>query len=165
MEVLYEASGKFGISIPFILLSFADLVFIIFSTTNLRRILIGEKRAFTTGEKIFFSFIIVVLSTLVISIGLSGLNSAKVYSAYQRGEAQVVEGVISEYDANLELNEQPDSFMVDGVWFEVPCFTTPWGYPLRQQDGGVLKEGMHVKIYYVSYKYDNIIMKIETYIE
>ena len=65
------------------------------------------------------------------------------------------------FEFMLEQNNLPDSFLVDNVRFEIPCFTTPWGYPLRQQDGGILKEGMYVKIYYVSYKYENVIMKVE----
>ena len=161
MEVLYEASGKFSISIPFVLLCLADLLLIVFSTTRLRRFLIGEIRSFTIGEKIFFSFVIIVISIMVISVGSSYFGSKRIYSQYQKGNAQIVEGEVSEYHANLEQNNLPDSFLVDNVRFEIPCFTTPWGYPLRQQDGGILKEGMYVKIYYVSYKYENVIMKVE----
>ena len=98
---------------------------------------------------------------MVISVGSSYFGSMRVYSEYQKGNAQIVEGEVSEYHANLEQNNLPDFFLVDNVRFEIPCFTTPWGYPLRQQDGGILKEGMYVKIYYVSYKYENVIMKVE----
>ena len=161
MEVVYEASGRFPPSIQFIILCVVDAVFTVVCCSKLRRFLIGEVRPFTIGEKIFFGFIIFFLTGVVVITVVSGFDAKKIYAEYQAGKAQIVEGEISDYRPNLEENEAPDHFDVNDLSFEIPGGTTPWGYPLRQQDGGELADGVYVKIYYVVYKYENVIMRLE----
>lgn len=161
MELIYEASGEFYLSIDFIILFLVDLALIIVYCSRLCRRLIGKSGSFSLSEGFFFGIIIVVLSLSVVSVGSSGFGAKRIYAEYQAGEAQVVEGEISDYRPNLEENEAPDHFVVNDLAFEVPGGTTPWGYPLRQQDGGELADGVYVKIYYVVYKYENVIMRLE----
>lgn len=55
----------------------------------------------------------------------------------------------------------PDRFCVGDVEFFVPGFVSPWGYPLKNVDGGILKDGIRVRICYIEYKFENVIMKLE----
>ena len=81
------------------------------------------------GEKLF-----VIVPIIVIGIYWAWLYQcitvSDLYGQYQKGEYQICEGVIEEYQPALV-------------------------------DGGVLKEGMGVKIYYIPQEIENVIMKIE----
>ena len=44
----------------------------------------------------------------------------------------------------------------------VPGFVSAWGYPLKHADGGILEDGKRERIYYVPYKFENVIMRIES---
>ena len=81
------------------------------------------------GEKLF-----VIVPIIVIGIYWAWLYQCitvpDLYGQYQKGEYQICEGVIEEYQPALV-------------------------------DGGVLKEGMGVKIYYIPQEIENVIMKIE----
>ena len=70
--------------------------------------------------------------------------------------------VISDYTtAEKSQPNLPDYFLVNDIEFQVPVFVSAWGYPLKKIDGGILENGMYVKIYYIKYKSENVIMKIE----
>ena len=81
------------------------------------------------GEKLFVIVPIIVM-------GIYGawlyqcISVPDLYGQYQKGEYQICEGVIEEYQPALV-------------------------------DGGVLKEGMGVKIYYIPQEIENVIMKLE----
>ena len=113
------------------------------------------------GEKLF-----VIVPIIVIGIYWAWLYQCitvpDLYGQYQKGEYQICEGVIEEYQPAMVDGGTVDRFSVNGESFIVsdsPFYG--YGYPLRQMDGGVLKEGMGVKIYYIPQKIENVIMKIE----
>jgi hypothetical protein len=90
------------------------------------------------------------------------------YYPYLAGDCKIVEGEISpylkDYDQENRVTREPfDFFYVNGVEFSIPSRSEPWGYSLKQSKGGVLEEGMYVKIYYVVSGNLNTIMRIETY--
>ena len=153
--ILYEAEAFYGINPAFIIFL---LVIILMSI-----LLIVFWRKVDIGGKIFVSIIIfflVLICFCQIYVSIDARN--KVYNKYQSGQYLVVEGVISNYTVADDWEPNlPDYFYVNDIEFKVPGFVSPWGYPLKQIDGGVLDNGMNVKIYYIEYKNENVIMRIE----
>lgn len=83
------------------------------------------------------------------------------YNAYTAGDYQVVEGEIYDYTPlNVEEGIKYDTFFVDGIEFDTGKMFS-FGYSLMQSEGSPLKNGMKVRIYYIFYKYTNVMMKIE----
>ncbi len=68
---------------------------------------------------------------------------------------------ITGHEALDDGSQRPDTFTVEDVEFMAPEFTAIWGDPLRRADGGILQDGMNVSIYYVPYKFENVIMRLE----
>lgn len=154
-EILYEAEAFYGINPAFIIFL---LVIILMSI-----LLIIFWRKVDIGVKIFISIIIfffVLICFCQIYVSIDARN--KVYNKYQSGQYLVTEGAISNYTVADKCEPNlPDYFWVNDIEFKVPGFVSPWGYPLKQIDGGILNDGMNVKIYYIEYKNENVIMRIE----
>lgn len=153
--ILYEAEPFYGINPVFI------IFLLIIALMSVLLIIFWKK--VDIGVKIFISIIILLLVLICfcqIYVSIDARN--KVYNKYQSGQYLVVEGVISNYTVADDWEPNlPDSFCVNDIEFKVPGFVSPWGYPLKQIDGGVLDNGMNVKIYYIEYKNENVIMRIE----
>lgn len=114
------------------------------------------------GVRCLGAFVIAFLLLIIASQVYMSIDARhKVYDAYHSGDYLIVEGIIEDYSLADEGEPNlPDSFRVNDVDFQVPGFVSAWGYPLKNADGGVLKNGMRVRIYYVPYKFENVIMKI-----
>ena len=115
------------------------------------------------SEIIFFSIIFAVVSIVLVSI-ISGYYSTKyIYDDYTCGKYLVAEGIIENYECGEPNNLSPDYFTIDGVLFSVGPSTsrTGFNYQLRQCDGSPLREGQMCIIYYVKWKFQNVIMKIQ----
>lgn len=155
-NIIYEAmpvSGLSDLSLEFIIMFIVTLVACVATV-------ILWKRA-GIAERCFFTFISIFLAYIVgcqIYVGLDA--KANVYDKYVRGEYEIVEGEITEY-CPAEYDNQLDEFTVGEKEFFVPGFVSCWGYPIKQADGGVLKDRLKVRICYVEYKFENVIMKIE----
>ena len=152
---IYEATPFYGVHPAFVI--FCVITFLI-----ILLVIVFWKKV-DTGVRCFTSAIIVFLLFIIFCQAYTSIDTkCKVYNVYVAGEYLTVQGVISDYtlaeEGQLNL---PDSFNVDGVEFSVPGFVSAWGYPLKQVDGGVLEEGMYVRIRYIPYKFENVIMKIE----
>jgi len=151
---IYEAKAFYGLSIPFIILIIAFLLLLIYIIVNWKRNALSGK----IGMAFVDSFLFIVIVCLV----FGGWDAKKnVYDEYINGNYYTVEGVIKNYNNNSNDTIKYDYFKVDDVLFSVPGSTTSWGNPLRKRNGGVLKNGVKVRIYYVFYKYENVIMKVE----
>lgn len=152
---LYEAELFYGINPAFI-------VFFIITIIMFTLLVVFRKRV-DRGVRYFISFIIaffVFILSCQVYTAIDAKN--KVYDEYQSGNYLVVEGIISGYTtAEKGQANLPDYFCVDNVEFQVPGFVTSWGYPLKRDEGGVLENGMNVRICYIEYKFENVIMKIE----
>ncbi len=138
-KIVYEAQKvKFG-SFPLLLIVVAVIVIIIFL---IRRHILKNGFRKALPEFIAYGVIAVILIVLVIVPSVYTFFDAynKVYYPYVDGEACVVEGTIYDYSATLDLDETPkyETFYINNVEFGIPGFTTPWGYPLMQGDGGIL---------------------------
>mgnify|MGYP000044506598 FL=1 len=154
MKILYEAQEWYGLSIPFIILCLVDLA-LLFLLCFLWR-----KRS-VLSAKITTIFVIVVLTFIIGTLVFSHVDARKkVYNKYIEGDYLIVEGEVENYMPDPDGANLPDRFSVDDIDFAIPGFTTCWGYPLRQVDGGELQNGVNVKIYYIPYKFENVIMKI-----
>ena len=154
-EVIYEAKAFYGVS-P----AFAVMCAI---TVMLCALLLVFWKRVDAGVRWFVSFLILFFSFLVICQVVTALDvKSNVFDKYIAGDYSTAQGPIIEYIPSEEGQpELPDYFCVDGVEFQVPGFVSVWGYPLKRCDGGELKNGMNVRIYYVAYKHENVILKIE----
>ena len=154
-NLIYEAKPFYGVKPVFVIFSLVAIFVTLY--------LILSWGKFDTGDRIFFSIISAVMLLVVFSQVYTAIDAKhKVYNAYVSGEYLTVEGVISEYTLAEEGQPNlPDDFYVNDVSFSVPGFVSIWGYPLKQVDGGILKDGIYVRICYIPYKFENVIMKLE----
>ena len=154
-QTIYEAQVSFEIDWAFIAVCAIFLIFLV--------IVIDNWKDSGIGGHLFFGGVLAVLLIVIFSSVYSEFDArSKVYDAYKNGEYQVVEGVISGYTpAEEEQLHLPDNFEVGEVEFCTPGFVSRWGYPLKKTTGGVLENGIQVRIEYVFYKCENVIMKLE----
>ncbi len=151
---LYEARPSYGPSSFHIVFMILFILFCFY--------IVKTWRKSTISVRAFLAVVAMVMVLIIVSTAWTAIHSFQhVYIKYTRGEYATVEGIISDYEAITDGSQMPDSFMVKGINFIAPGFTTIWGYPLRRADGGVLKDGMKVKIHYIHYKFENVIMRLE----
>ena len=155
IKKIYEAELFYGINPAFIV--FLIITILIFA------LLVAFWKKIDIGGRFFVSFIIIFCAFIVFCQAYTAIEAKnKVYDEYQKGNYLVAEGEISGYTTAEEgQSNLPDYFYVDNVEFQVPGFVTSWGYPLKKVEGGILENGMKVRICYIEYKYENVIMKIE----
>ncbi|MBQ2676433.1 MAG: hypothetical protein IJF54_03400 [Clostridia bacterium] len=155
-NVIYDAQPSYGgLSPVFIILLLVYAALIIYY-------IYGWIKKADIGFKIFFAIAILILTLVISSSIYTHIESkSSVYGKYKSGDYSIVEGEIYNYNIPADPGRHSDVFYVGDCEFIVPGFTTIWGYPLRQKDGGILKDGMRVKIYYVKYKFDNVMMRLE----
>lgn len=152
---IYEALPNNLFSTPFVILSVIELILTIDTIVNWR----NNKNSGKIGMLIvlFVPFIIIV-STIY-----SYCSSQMIWDNYKSGNYYTVEGKIEDYEIGTkEKLAYPDRFTVNGVHFiiaESP--STGYGYSKRQYDGGSLRNGLYCKIYYIPYRFENVIMKLE----
>ena len=155
---IYEAEPFYGINVAFIVLCIVTVLIVL--------LLCVFWKIISIGDRCFISFITAFLLFIIFSQIYVAVDAKhKVYDEYAMGNYLVIEGVIYDYytSAGEEHPDYPDYFCVNDIDFMVPGFASCWGYPLRQVDGGVLRNGMKVRICYINYKYENVIMKLEEY--
>ena len=155
MNVIYEAEPFYGVSWSYIVFCFVIILVALVLVVVWKKVDIGVR---------LFILLIDMFLLFMAACQVYTCIDAKhnVYDEYQAGNYLIAEGIIDSYHPAEEMQiNLPDEFVVDGLDFQVPGFVSAWGYPLKQANGGVLKNGMHVRIYYVPYKYENVIMRIE----
>ena len=152
---VYEAKPFYGVNPAFVIFCITALLAVLLVIVFWKKIDIGVR---------CLSIAIIVFMLFIVSCQVYTAIDAKhkVYNAYIAGEYLTVQGVISDYTLAEEGQPNlPDRFYVDDIPFSVPGFVSAWGYPLKHADGGILEDGMRVRIYYVPYKFENVIMRIE----
>ncbi|MBO5418361.1 MAG: hypothetical protein J6A50_07155 [Clostridia bacterium] len=152
---IYEAKPFYGVNPAFV-------IFCVITVLIALLVIVFWKKV-DTGVRCLALAIIVFLFFIISCQAYTSIDAKrKVYHAYVAGEYLTVQGVISDYTLAEEGQPNlPDSFFVDGVEFSVPGFVSAWGYPLNRVNGGILEDGMCVRICYIPYKFENVIMKIE----
>ena len=90
-------------------------------------------------------------------------SEKKVFGEYIKGNYNTAEGYITGYstDYDMDGNTRYDYFYVSDVYFTTPGFVSRWGYPLTKETDTQLDNEMYVKIHYVPYKFENVIMYLE----
>lgn len=159
-NVLYEAKQSYGMD-PYFIVLFIFCGFIIFIAA---RELKGLKPKESIAGYCFLIFLIVLMLFILGSVIFTMFDGKdKVYDEYKKGNYLTVEGEIINYDNSFDIKgeTQYDTFEVSGLVFHVPSYTTQWGYPLTQSEGSPLENGIKVKICYIPYKSENVIMKLE----
>lgn len=154
-KTIYEAKAFYGISPTFVMLCVIVLLIVLVLAFVWKKVDIGV-RCFGSIIALFCLFI--ALCQIYMSIDAK----RSVYDEYTKGNYLVAEGTIYDYFPAEEGEPNlPDRFSVSEVEFQVPGFVSAWGYPLKQNENGLLENGMHVRIYYIEYRFENVIMKIE----
>lgn len=152
--LLYEAEQSFPFPKPIIIFSIVALLLIVLL------IIFRNKIGFIGKFAIVFFSIMFLYTSLNTYIEYS--NTKKyVYDKYFAGDWKYCEGEITTYKTSEELNNRYDAFAVGkDLAFRVDPFST-FGYKILKSNGGKLDKGIKVKIYYIEYGFDNIIMKLE----
>ena len=159
-NILYEARQSYGINPSFVFLCVFCGFIIFIAATELKDL---KPKECIAG----FCFLIFLITFMLFVFGCAVYTMIDgrdmVYDEYKKGNYFTVEGEIVNYDTSVDIagETQYDSFEVSGVVFFAPGGTTQWGYPFTQSDGSPLKNGIKVKIRYVPYKYENVIMYLE----
>ncbi|MBQ7936126.1 MAG: hypothetical protein IJ333_07240 [Clostridia bacterium] len=155
-DVIYEAKSLLKIHPTNVLLGIIAVGFIIFLVINWKK---GG-----LPFRCFFSFVPAFLLFLTICQVYTYFDSQQVYFKYKAGNYEIAEGTIEKYTVT-EYPHQCDTFQVQGMDFLAPGYVTGWGYPFNRANGGVLEDGMRVRIYYVPYKFENVIMRLELLVQ
>lgn len=158
-ELIFEASENVYFSTAFIIVCIVEVLVCIYTLKCWRTSEIGGKIGLISVHLFFLVFILCTF--------FSYPNTKSIYREYASGEYSIVEGVIEDYEVGTgQRGDYADRFSLEGIFFDLSRTSyTGYGYELRQTDGGVLGNGVRCKIYYVPYRYENIIMKLIVYNE
>ncbi len=98
-------------------------------------------------------------------MGVAYIDQKREYEAvvlaYERGDYEVVEGPVESFIPQPREKHAAESFEIDGVVFEYPI-GHHYGYDKTYYEGGVIRwEGKILRIGYIPYKGDNLIVLIQ----
>ena len=163
-NILYEASSKFDFSIlilPIIMIIFA-LLFPLFVKKSFENK--NQKLNISLVRIVCLIFIvnIILWSAIVIIAQLRMYD--KTVGAYTRGEYQIVEGYVENFDPMPYEGHKNESFEINGVQFSYSDYNIHPGYNNAKSHGGVIEgNNQHLKIgyVYINKTYGNIIVYIE----
>ncbi len=109
---------------------------------------------------LLMAFFIAMFAYMGVNAATDRVKQNKSWEAYTAGTCLVVEGEITSFnDTGIEVQGQ-DSFYVDIERFQTG-FVTGYGYKITKLGGGVLDDGVYVRITYNPAGLDNVIMKLE----
>lgn len=105
-------------------------------------------------EKILILLLVfaVVLSFASVTVAYTGIETVvsgySLYNRYQNGECDFVEGYITDFHPMPKDLHDTERFKVNGVAFAYGADNSEYYYSTCQKDGGVLKEGLYVRMWY-----------------
>lgn len=151
---IYEAAPNNLFTLPFIVLSAIELFLLIYSIVNWKKN--------NVSGKVGMCIVLILLLLVICSMIYNYCSSFVIWHTYENNNCLVVEGKIEEYVRGTdEKISFPDRFKVNDIPFIVSSAPPRgYGYTMRQYDGGILRNDIRCKIFYVPYKGENIIMKI-----
>ena len=108
---------------------------------------------------------VVAFSAIAGLMGMTYVSRKQEYDAivvaYRNGDYEVIEGPVENLKPRPREGHAAESFEVGGVLFEYPIGYT-YCYDKTYYEGGVFRwEGKNVRIGYITYKGDNLIVRIE----
>lgn len=154
-QVAFEiASGGLG-SLSFALpgLLFAGVGF--FLIKNRERLSKNRPKWFVNVFSWFF-FSFAILWTLIAGLGI-GFQQYQLRSDYARGDFDVVEGIVENFDPMPYEGHKSETFTVNGVKFSYSDYRVTPGFNNTASHGGPIREGLSVRISYIG----NTILKLE----
>lgn len=104
----------------------------------------------------WFFFTFSIIWTLITGLGI-GSQQYQLRTDYARGDFDVVEGIVENFDPMPYQGHKSETFTVDGVKFSYSDFQVTSGFNNTASHGGPIREGLPVRI---SYK-GNTILKLE----
>lgn len=162
-QVLYEASFQFDFTflIPIIMMIVISFFpFVMKKNAEIKGVKYNPKFV-----KWFCSiaFVFVFLCLIIALFGQINLYQ-KTVGEYKKGNYEIVEGYVENFDPMPSAGHKNESFEIDGVLFSYSDYSASPGYHNAKSHGGVITgDGQHLKIGYVYYNssYGNIIVYIE----
>ena len=157
MNIIYEATGS---------TSFSWITCSIFGAAVAAIFILALRKwkGKSKGDKLII-VIPIVLLMIYASWLYSSITLPDIYDIYIDGDYSICEGVIEDYKTKESINSDYDEFTVDGIAFKISSHPAiDYGYICRS-DGGILEDGMQVRICYIEYNSMNVIMKIEAITE
>lgn len=145
---IYEALPNRSVILPVIILCILELCMAIYGIINWKYNAVSGKIGICLISFLLLFFITCSVYYCIVSY--------TIWDTYQNGDYLIAEGIIEDY--KVENEGHPDKFTVNGSYFYIP---KPAGWEWEHDDGSrILHNGQYCKIFYVPYKYENVIMKI-----
>ncbi|MBQ9926745.1 MAG: hypothetical protein IJO65_02100 [Lachnospiraceae bacterium] len=160
-RVLYEAQVHYGFTLitPFLFM----IAIFIFAKLYKKDC---EKRAIKINKKIYYALLLWIEFWLLAGGVVTVISQTKMYravvGAYKSGNYQILEGYVENFVPYSRNPYHPESFELAGVQFEYDIAVAIPGYHDSPPQGDIIKRnGQHLRIGYVNYHGDNIIVYIE----
>lgn len=109
----------------------------------------------------------ILVSGVILLLAIREVNMYNgIIGAYHRGEYEIVEGYVENFDSMPYSGHAVESFEINGIYFSYSDFEVQQGYHNAKSHGGVISgDGQYLRIGYVQHYYNfenkNIIVYIE----
>lgn len=113
-----------------------------------------------------FTLLSLIIGVFLIIVGIWAVSDHKkeyieILQKYKNGYYLTVEGEIEKFHPMPPEQHDSEHFYVNKVYFDLPSIS-PYGYSKCKNFGGDIKgNGQMVKIRYINYNDENVIMKLE----
>lgn len=164
-RILYECHFEFD---PMMLISWVMLIGSLLMPAILKHD--SQERGYSINIKIVkiicWCFALMALLDGIVSTYILYDMYKKTVVAYQNNDYRIVEGYVENFDPMPYGGHKYETFEINGVKFEYADYRIMVGYHNAKSHGGVIKrDGQYLKIGYVRYGNENIIVYIEEYSE
>lgn len=166
--VLYEVHYQFEL---YNLIPIVMLIFIFFFPKMIEKSTLQQGQEMTQIAKYFVRIFCICAGVFIGLCSLILITSeismySKIVGAYKRGEYEVVEGYVENFDPMPYTGHSYESFEINGIYFSYSDYVIQQGYHNSKSHGGVISgDGQYLKIGYVQQHFfskdDNIIVYIE----
>lgn len=160
-RILYECHFEFSpvMLVPLVLMIGILLMPSLLKHDSLKR---GEHINLKLVKKICYCMLFYVVFDGVISTYMLFDMYRKTAIAYQKGDYQIVEGYVENFDPMPYGGHQYETFEIKDIKFQYSDYTIMVGYHNAKSHGGVINgNGQYLIIGYVRYNGANIIVYIE----
>ena len=83
--------------------------------------------------------------------GINGvIDGHSLYNRYKNGECDYVEGYVTDFHPMPDDLHDSEHFKVNGILFSYGADNSEYYYSTCQKDGGILKEGSYVRLWYTN---------------
>ena len=164
---VYE-TGKFEFHVDLSLIIFIIMLvafsYVVIHNFKYKTTLSGESFRKDVLVERFLSMIglIITFSIFLIFIVVNVIDYSFIKKSYHNNDYSVVEGVIENFIPMKIDGHSQESFIVNEIEFSYNRSNPTYGYHLPKIDGGhITSNGQYVRISYITYNNQNIIIKLE----